>query len=116
MLDLLVLGQIPGTNFQLTFIEIALSCYGLLLLKVWLNRQLYARMDRRYLQLTWLRYQATKRLDHIDYSAGSIDSPYNLSSSRTYFSASEMPGRADISFNREKYLAIKLFSSPASNF
>lgn len=104
--NLIVLGQVPGTHIQLTFLEIYLSCYFYILAIFWRHSKSYARMDRTYLAMMKVRRLAKNQLRQLGYSDGIMASPYSLSSSKTYFSDSEMLGRLAMSDNREKYLAI----------
>jgi len=103
--SLLVLGQVPGTNFEITFQEIFLSCYLLLLLYFYRRARIYARMDIQYFKLLLLEKRAISKLNKLGYSDGIVDSAYSLNSSRTYFSSSDIPGLLKSSFNRKKYLA-----------
>ena len=57
--SLLVLGQIPGTNLQLTFAELILAIYLPMLAYIWAKRDSIARMDRQYFKLVYLRRRAS---------------------------------------------------------
>lgn len=63
--SLLVLGQIPGTNIELTFFELVIAIYLPLLAVIWTGRHKFARMDRRYLQLIRLRRLAKLELAYL---------------------------------------------------
>lgn len=64
---LLVLGQIPGTKFQITFIEIVLATYLPMLALIWLKRRQIAKMDRQYFKLLLLRHRAHQDLATIGF-------------------------------------------------
>jgi hypothetical protein len=56
--SLLVLGQIPGTNYAIDFNQVALSAYLIILIVFWCNRRKYALYSRQYIRLANLRRQA----------------------------------------------------------
>ncbi|MDB5160713.1 MAG: hypothetical protein JWO96_93 [Candidatus Saccharibacteria bacterium] len=77
---LLVLGQIPGTNFQVTFAEVALAVYallyGFLAIGTWRRRKAFARMNKQYFKLCFLGLRVRWQLRRLGYySTGVIDSP-----------------------------------------
>lgn len=63
MLDfLLVLGKVPGTNIYITFIDIEIVLWALLLRWTWrLHRKEYVRWLKWYWYRTCVNYRKTKR-------------------------------------------------------
>lgn len=59
---LLVLGQVPGTKLQITFLEIVLAVYLPMLARIWSRREQIAKMDWQYFKLVYLRRQANREL------------------------------------------------------
>jgi hypothetical protein len=59
---LLVLGQVPGTKLQLTFLEVLFFSYFLILCLIWSLRYKIGRLNSQYFQLLRLRRQAKREL------------------------------------------------------
>lgn len=59
---LLVLGQVPGTKLEITFIELVLALYLPMLALIWFKRRQLAKMDRQYFKLVFLRRRAHQEL------------------------------------------------------
>jgi len=59
---LLVLGQVPGTNFEITFFEVVLATYLPMLLLIWAKRDKLSRMDWQYFKLMTMRRHANREL------------------------------------------------------
>ncbi len=84
MLNLIVMGQIPGTNVQLSFYEIALFCFTILAVTF-----LYGMLMRWMIK----NYGHGSPYSSVSAGSGRILSPYSRNSSSKYFSSLVKLGR-----------------------